>query len=597
MRQRLPLLMAAVAAAAVLLPALSVGRIVGIEAPDGYGTQWFYWLTERNLTAGGGWAHTDVFFHPWGKDLLGHTGANFLDALLAAPLRILLGPVAGYNAAALLMLALNGLAFSRLAADLTDDRRAVVLSSILFALNPYSLFELIEGRPTQALLAPLVLFIWMLRRSGMRAAILAGIFLAISGYQYWFYAFFGGMVALGHGLVAAIRKPRILLHHAVVAGVAFALCAPVAIALITASAAGTTPGMLDTDGWSLSGIAPVTVEGMSIGIRGWQPLQGIVGDFTVSPIDGRRQFDPLAPQVSWIALLCALFVAARPGRLQRAPWLAMVLVASVLAIGPVLIVGDRVLVEPLYLGLVKSLAFLQRLWWPARALGVLSVLLSMAVAVVLGMLAERQKLWLWGGLIAALWVGELWAARLAPLPSWDATVPAGYRCLAQGEPGAVLELPYAWSRARLYYQTVHGRPIMGGMLEQQEAFMPAEAARVQRENTFLVGIRVIADLSSPRRLPTRDDRQALHDLGYRYVVLNRDAYFERRPDPMHLQIMDDQLRELLGTPVYEDARIRLYAPWGDPSPCAGTEPVPDTAPIGRTEIGAEWWDRMALPLR
>ena len=149
----------------------------------------------------------------------------------------------------------------------------------------------------------------------------------------------------------------------------------------------------------------------------------------------------------------------------------------------------------------------------------------------------------------------------------------------------------------MYYQTAHGRPIMGGMLEQQEAFMPAEAARVQRENTFLVGIRVIADLGTPRWLPTRDDRQALYDLGYRYVVFSHDAYSELRPEPMRRQMMDDQLRELLGMPVYEDARTRIYAPWGDPSPCAGVEPVPDAVPVGRTELGAEWWARMPLPLR
>ena len=591
MKRWLPLLVVAIVAGGVILPALSPHHLIGIEAADSYGTQWFYWLTGRNLLEGGSWSHTDAFFYPWGKDILGHTGANFLDALLAAPIRAVLGDVAGYNAAVLLMLVLNGLAFVPLASDLTDDRRVVALSSALFALSPYALFELIEGRPTQALLAPLVLFVWALRREGWRMALLAGVLLAVSGSQYWFYTFFGGMIALGHGLVRAASQPRILLTHALTAAVALLLCSPVAATLLASSASGTTPGLLSTEFWSLSSVTPVTVEGMPIGLRVWQPFAGIVGDYTVNPMDGQRRFAPLAPQVPITALLCGLAVLIRPGRIRRGPWVAMVLIAALLSIGPVLLIGQTVVVEPLYLGMVKSLAFLRRLWWPARALSTLSILLAMSVTVVLSALASRGRLWIGGTVVALLWAGELFVGGVAPLPSWDATPPAGYRCLAHGPPGALIELPHAWSRSHLYYQTIHGRPIMGGMLENQEAFMPFESAQLQWENSFLVGMRLIADLHTPQVPPSQAHRQQLYDLGYRYVLLHLDGYVGRGIDHRHLRMADDRLRELLGAPVYADARVRIYAPWGGPSPCEGVELEPDTELVGRTEVAAEWWGR------
>ena len=62
------------------------------------------------------------------------------------------------------------------------------------------------------------------------------------------------------------------------------------------------------------------------------------------------------------------------------------------------------------------------------------------------------------------------------MSTWDAYVPAGFRCLAGGAEGAVIELPYSWTQAHLYYQIEHGRPIMGGMLENNETFTPDEIA-------------------------------------------------------------------------------------------------------------------------
>ena len=65
----------------------------GTDWLDTYGTHWFYWWTQQQVL---GADPGPLLFHPWGKDVYGHTGGNILDALLAA-LREILGATLGTN--------------------------------------------------------------------------------------------------------------------------------------------------------------------------------------------------------------------------------------------------------------------------------------------------------------------------------------------------------------------------------------------------------------------------------------------------------------------------------------------------------------------
>ena len=46
-----------------------------------------------------------------------------------------------------------------------------------------------------------------------------------------------------------------------------------------------------------------------------------------------------------------------------------------------------------------------------------------------------------------------------------------------------------------------------------------------------------------------------------------------------LRIRRKQLKRLVGSPIYEDARIAIYAPWGDPLPCDGKRIEKDTESV------------------
>jgi len=605
-QHRLGLVVTVLLCGAVFLGTLTglTDHFLGIEYVDHYGTQWFYWFAEHQLRALQGFGHTDLMFYPYGKDIYLHTGANVLDAIVAVPFRMIFGGVLGYNLFLIFGLGLSGYAFYSLARDFTEDRSAALIAATFVTLSPFVLTEVAEGRPTQAILVFPILFFRDLWRSGarggLRAPLLAGLWLALTGYQYWFYAFFGGMVALAHGLTLAFwpgpeagGRARILARHALIAAVALLLTLPATLSLLLASQAGQVPGMLDVSGWADGAIRPQTSEGTGIGLFLWQPLRGMSG-FLAGTDPASLQYLPqgdLTPWVSMIAMAAALF---RPGRLRRAPALAMFAMGTVLAMGPVILLDDAWLPNPPYVWLVRNVAFLRRLWWPSRAYVYTDLLYGVFLAVALtwaGQVSGRARAAA-ATVAALLWGWHLSMSQLLPFPSWDATVPAGYRCLAGGDPGALLELPFSWTQAHLYWQTVHQRPIFGGMLENNELFAPEESVKLREDNSFVAGL--LALTRSAGEIPlsfSREDEETFGKLGYRYVVLERDAF---NPPPnlpgladnaarARLRRMRQQLTRALGEPVYEDARVNIYAPWGDPAPCDVGAWTRDAISPGNTE--------------
>jgi len=577
----------------------SLGQIgthfLGREYVDHYGTQWFYWFVQHQLEQGEALGHTDLFFHPYGKDIFGHTGANVLDAILFIPFRMMFGPTLGYNLFILVGLFATAVAFQRLARLFTDDPVAIGVSTGLMVFTPFVLFELLEGRPTQGLLFLPVLFLHSAWRTGTRRGVAepfcAGVLLALCGYQYWYYAFFGGLVALAVGLVRIGAPPegsggrwRLLGRYALIAVVSMTLCLPVGLPLLGLGGAESmdVPGLLDTANWSLWSSPPITREAQEVGLFLWQPLRHAAGFMVLDGLDHER-FLTQSSYVPWVLFPLAGLYLWNPGKLHRAPLLALVMVTGAVAMGPLLLIDQFGLPNPVYIGLLKALVFMRRLWWPARAFAFTAIALGLMVTVGLAALRRYGPRWQIAAatVVVGVWGLELSSLGLAPFPVWPDTIPAGYRCLASGPGGALIELPYGWNQAHLYYQTHHGRPVFGGMIENNEVFTPAGTRALQDENTFVA--RLIGSARLDRKIPSLDpvDQQAVYDLGFRYVVLQKDAHVVEGnanalfDDAIRARLRGTRktLRQMLGGPVYEDARLVIYAPWGDGTPC-------DAATIG-----------------
>lgn len=589
---------------AVWVPALPrlAHDFLGIEYVDHYGTQWFYWFVDYNRRNGLDADSTNMFFYPWGKDIYKHTGANVLDAWLAIPFRALLGPVLGYNVFVLVGHLLSGLAFYLLAREISQDRIACTVGAALYTLQPYLLLEILEGRPTQGVTVLPVLFFWALIRSGLRtglwAPVIGGAMLALSGYQYWFYALFGGMAALAHGVWRTAFPARgaggslaTLARHAVMAMVALGMTLPVALPMVLATTSGeNVPGLLDTDLWSWAASPPITREGIRIGLFSWQPLRATMG-FLVIDASGNERFLAQYIAIPWVFALVLLVWFRQPGRLDRGTFLAMALVLTLVAMGPVLLVGTNALPNLAYIYMVKAVGFLRRLWWPSRCLLFIVLLFSLALVQALTWLRRQPPRLQAAGFLGLVgwWGWDLRDVGTLPFPTWDATVPAGYRCLAGGNRGgAIIELPYAWTQGHLYFQTVHERPLLGGMLEDNPTFTPEEFTEFRTTNPMVSRLLWGDPIGNPFDWDSKAEDE-VYDLGYRYVVVQKDAFYHPADEegPNRLEVLLKSLDNVFGAPVYDDGRVAIYAPWDDELPCDPQRIGQDPAPVGPTEAKQE----------
>ena len=108
----------------MVAPALVVKNSLIGEGVDLYGTIWFYdWIYE-SIQMGRNPSHTDMFFYPYGKDIFGHTGNNFLDAVLAIPFMAVFGFPLYQPIFYACILLVNALAFRKLAHALFDSLHA-----------------------------------------------------------------------------------------------------------------------------------------------------------------------------------------------------------------------------------------------------------------------------------------------------------------------------------------------------------------------------------------------------------------------------------------------------------------------------------------
>ncbi|MFN7143606.1 MAG: hypothetical protein ACK4YP_07525 [Myxococcota bacterium] len=563
---------------------------LGRQYVDAWGTQWFYWFVGYQIRHLGGFGWTDMFFYPWGKDIYLHTGGNVLDAILAIPVRWVFGAVGGYNLFVVLVLVLNAIGMKAVAERMGADAHSARLAGVFFAFNPYALNEINGGRPTQVVLSFLLLYVLDLMKTGESkspwAPVRAGIWLALTALMYWFYAFFGGLAAIGV-VVWRLLSPRegdsrvhLVARHAAIAVVALAICGPFAYPMM--SAGDEVPGMLDVSKWAEGDWMPTTNEGVSVGMYVFDPLTRMSG-FWVPKGDSRIFLEEYLNLliVQGVALVVGLLLA--PKR-WRGAGVALLVSSVLVALGPTLRIGTDAgseLPNHLYMEMVKSVSFLQRLWWPSRALVITHVAIGVCTAWVFAALAKRpviQTAIVAATLAATVW--ELEKSRLSPMPVWSAHVPAGFRCLATGPEGAIIELPYAYDQSHLYYQTVHERPLLGGMVEDNPLFSPLDQIKFRSDNTFVKLLMDVAVENNDGLDYEFADRLAVKQMGYRYVILNKAAYVA--PELQNLSRVDmsregrlrnvrRDLADILGPPVFEDAEATVYAPFGDPSPCPGLE--------------------------
>jgi hypothetical protein len=522
---------------------LGGSRVVG-QGVDLSGTLWYFEWIRHCLIEGVNPGFSDWFFHPTGKDIFAHTGSNFVDAVLAQPVRALLGFPGYYTPFLALLLVGNALSMQRLLRGRGVGWPAVVAVALLFELHPYTLHELSQGRPTQALLLWLPLALHHLLafsdRGRWRDAVLAGVFFALQGWTYWFMGHFV-LLMIGPVCLALLwRAPdraRMARGLALMVAVTVLLVLPALVPMALHAAGGQVPG-LD---------------------------QAAFGDADTTQFDPRIAFGTRwlggagghglpVPQRLLLLLLASLLLAR-----NRLLWIPGILVGALVMVGPVFVMGDAQLTNPLWSACDALLPFFERLWFPYRGWGVLAVLWSLPLAESIGRLRLGIPALLRLPLLVML--GLLFSALpetlMRPISVIEIPRPTYVDAIADA-PGLVLDLPFLCSEEAIHLQPLHGSPLVGGMAEGTPAFRPDDLRDRVYDVPLLAAV-ATASLSgrAPHEAPPGGPGQVrwvvFQKPLYRSVVIVRQCWegpqLER---DARIALVRQALVTLLGPPTVED---------------------------------------------
>lgn len=458
--------------------------------------------------------HTDLLYYPYGVNLYFHTLVPLIGAI-SVPFQLLgLNLLAAYNLMVVLSFVAAGLGTYALVHYLTGSRPGAFVAGLIFTFAPYHFAHLLgQLNLTSLQWIPfyiLALFkMWEPPRlrmadSGLRhdnalsqSAIYppqsairnpqlwwaagAGLWLAANAYTEWIYAMFLGLFTawfLAWKLLIERQGPGWragLLRLAVLGGVAGALVAPVLVPMVQEARSATymqSPAQ-DTLFYS-SDLVDAFVPSP------FHPVWGGIGAAVAAHFPTRHPAERVVFAGYTVLALGLLAGVAFRRRKAVLFWGATALGTWVLSLGPVLQVWGRSTFTAF--GVTVPLPYLVLYYVPLlnifRAPSRFMVLVMLALAVLVGfVLAGAARVRWRGGARPALgWgvsavVGALVLLEFLAIPYPMA--PPGYdvpfyRQLAQ-EPGdfAILELPLRPMSDYETYQTVHGKPIIGGYLSRQ----------------------------------------------------------------------------------------------------------------------------------
>jgi hypothetical protein len=264
--------------------------------------------------------------------------------------------------------------------------------------------------------------------------------------------------------------------------------------------------------------------------------------------------------LGWMAI--PLVVTGTVGRWRQNPtrfWVVVALCSLLLALGPVLKVGGRALMwrlgqrsgsVPLPYALLQALPFYDWGRTPGRMFTLASmawaVLVSLGAATLLTRMRNSMGRMLISLFLIALVLGD--QILTWPWPLGDAEAPAFYeQVAAMPEDFAILDLPlweYRCERYQIYYATLHGHRIVGGLITRRSAEAEIEMRRA--EELALPGTGAAGPSS-------------LSDEGIRYVVLHKQCLEEP-----FLDKESSFLAQHTGPPVYDDRWIRAFELPGEP---------------------------------
>ena len=509
---------------------LHMDRFLIGEDIDDYINPWVDWWTNHVLTTPGeSLYHTDYLFYPDGVSLVFHSFSH-VNTAVSLILQPAIGQPAAYNASILLAYLISAFGMYLLIEHLTGSRMAGILSGFAFAFNPYHVFE--SHHPvlmsTQWIPLSLLFLIRWLREYKWWQLVLAAVFFLLNALTSWHLMIFFSLWLAVYAVYHLIFARDISFWKRMGRWGAFGLLS----------------GLL-----TLPFLLPMIREQLTV-------AQSYMG---ANVADGRPMdlwnmvLPPWIEQVdeSGYLGLTAMFLAiigAWKGGKEARLWVVSAALFFLITIGP----------KPEFQGeivegvvLPWSSIFIPVLRDPLRFH--LLVMFGLAGAIGYGWSAIRSYLGIrrqrWYILCAVITLPLLildyshW-----PFPHVDPVVSPFYLQLAQ-EPGdfAIAPIPSTRQTAKyyMYYQTLHGKKIIGGHVSRT----PPEALAFMQGHDLIWSVCTLGSIDSEITDISRQFDQ-LAEVDIRYLVLHKD-----RVSPN----LAEQWRGFLPLiPAYEDEFLLAY---------------------------------------
>ena len=539
-------------------------RLIGNNF-DNWIFYWNNWWLERAITEGHDWFFTPYLFYPQGSSLVAHSN-SFLNSLLALVLKPLVGPVAAYNLVFLFGLWMSAMGMFLLVQELTRHRPAAFLAGFIFAFAPYHLTQAlahahlgsIHWWPFYALFLRRAL-----RRYRVTDALYAGLFAALtlwSGFQLavllalWTMAYIGWHILRGADSRTGYRRfcPRIIGIAGLVGIVTLVLSGPAVLPVVrdwhrvTGAAATFDESMIkQTD--LLAYLLPPTYHSLA-----GRHMAGLYERFV-----NNKEY---MPYLGYTVLALSL-VSLRSRRKETWFWLLSTGFWMVLAAGPVLRLNGALYSNiPLPYRLIEDLFPISAIRVPDRFN--LLVVFSLAMSAGLGAAQlARQRRWL----LAPLALLVLAEYLCLPMPMLDLPPGSPYlEQMAQDETRyGVVDYPMGYTVGKhwLYYQTLHGKPMVEGHVSRYTS----ETYAFITSQPLLQALYRVAE--RPRFLPPDEEADApieadtcVEALGPALRSLDAHAvWYVLLHKPYVDTYLQEQFERMLPlVPIYEDETLAVY---------------------------------------
>ncbi len=528
------------------------------------------------------WPHG--YFHP--------VQAAFLyPAVAALPFSLPGSPVLAYNASVLAGYVLAGLSAWWLCREVSGDPYAALVGGVVFGFLPTRVAHVTGGHLGLSTVylfpAYAVLLIRLLKGPVRRADIfMCGLLLALCMMVYPVYpvTFVAPLtLAIVFGFLPRDGRRAALARLGGALAIAAVLLAPFYGPLIV--------DVLSGEGDHLAQGGSVDFSASLFGFFSPSPYHPFWGERELTEHEGF--FWENEVYLGLIALgLSALAVRSR----KSVPWMALGLVAVILALGPYLKIGEEPVslqiddvrsLIPMPHALLSMMPVLGLSRAPARftmtAGLAMAVLASIGAARILEVnRIRKRRAWVAVALSAAVFTDSLIAF---PFPVTPVTIPDGVREIAD-VPGAVANVParrYEAAQLAMLYQTVHGRPMTGGYLWRN---LEVGAGADSLLSAFAAPTEDVIPVPSPQELA-----ELAGELGVTTLIA---LYY-----PSWDVAVRGRLESALGTPEYSDETVavfdlRSFVGEGDISgPVYAFDPLSE----GVLRDGAQLTREFASPLR